>query len=161
MNQLLLGLLNKFILPSAAAAKITEVNLCRENQKDDNDLMLGSALHSYLLQEDDSLEGTSVLAEFYVHVREFLSKLIESALKRLPFEDTVLNDLVWLDPNERMTSSVSMVRGLAQRFASFIPNEGLDLLEEEVCLYQTTRDLPDDILQEHDIDIYWGRIGKL
>ena len=74
-----------------------EVNLCQENQKDDDDLMLGSSLHSYLLQEDDSLAGTAQQAQFYVHVHEFLFKLVGIAVKRLQFEDTVLNDLVWLD----------------------------------------------------------------
>ena len=54
MNQLLLGFLNKFVFPSAihAATKLTEVNLCQDNQKNYSHLMLGSALHSYL---DDDL----------------------------------------------------------------------------------------------------------
>ena len=49
MNQLL-GLLNKFILPIAiqSALKITDVDLSRENQKDNDDLVLGSALVSWL-----------------------------------------------------------------------------------------------------------------
>ena len=90
------------------------------------------------------MAGTAELAQFYVHVREILSKLVGSAVKCLPFEDTVFNDLVWLDPNERMTSNLNMVRRLAQLFTSFVPSEGLDLLEEEFSLYQTTRDLLDD-----------------
>ena len=49
MNQLL-GLLNKFILPIAiqSALKITDVDLSRENLKDNDDLVLGSALVSWL-----------------------------------------------------------------------------------------------------------------
>ena len=163
MNQLLLGLLNKFVLPQSihAATKITEIDLCLENQKDDDDLLLGSVLRSYLLELDDDVAGTSELVQFYVRVRDFLSTLVQSAIKRLPFEDTVLNDLEWLDLNERMTSNVSMVRRLAQRFPNFVPTEKRDQLEEEFCLYQTTRDLQEDILYQQDIDIYWGRIGKL
>ena len=64
--------------------------------------------------------GTSKQAQFqYVHVRKCLLKFVESAIKRLPFKETVLNDLVWLDPNER-TPCVSTVRRLAQRFPCFI-----------------------------------------
>lgn len=73
----------------------------------------------------------------------------------------VLNDLVWLDPCERTTSKFSMVKGLADQFNHFVPREALDALEEEFCLYQTTKDLPSDILCEEQIDLYWGKIGKL
>ena len=148
MNQLLLGILNKFILPAAihSATKITDVNLSRENQKDDDDLVLGSALRIYFTEVDDDLAGTSEPVHFYANVREFLSKLVSSAFKRLPFDDTILNDLVWLDPNERTTSKFSMVKRLADRFNHFVPREALDTLEEEFCLYQTTRDLPSDII---------------
>ena len=66
MNQLLLGILNKFVLPSAihSASKITDVNLSQENRKDNDDLVLGSTLRSYLTEVEDDLEGTSELAQF-------------------------------------------------------------------------------------------------
>ena len=56
-----------------------------------------------------------------------------------------------------------MVRRLATgHFINFVPEEKLDKLEEEFCLHQTTKDLPDDItLHQADVDVYWGRIGKL
>lgn len=165
MTQLLLGILNKFILPQAihAATAITAVDLCQENQKADEDLMFGSALHAYLQGVSDELAGTSELIQFYVHVREFLTKLVESTVHRLPFGDAVLNDIIWLDPRERTSCTVSMVRRLAHRFSNFVSSENLDVLEEEFCLYQTTRDLPSDLVSQPDIDIdfYWGRLGQL
>ena len=163
MNQLLLGIVNKFILPSAvhSATKIKDVNISPENQKNDDDLVLGSALHSYLTEVDDDLAGTSELAQFYSNVRDFLSKLVTSAIKRLPLEDPILNDLIWLDPIERTTSNFSMVRRLTDQFNHCIQREDLDNLEEEFCLYQTTKDLPNDIVCEHCVDIYWGKIGRL
>ena len=48
----------------------------------------------------DELEGTQDVTDFYKTVREFLVKLVHRAVKRLPMKDTVLNDLVWLDPPE-------------------------------------------------------------
>ena len=136
MNQLLLGILNKFVLPSAihSASKITDINLSRENQKDNEDLVLSSALRLYFTEVEDDLAGTSELVQFYVNVRNFLSKLVTSAFKRLPFENSDLNDLVWLDPTERTTSTFCMVRRLAAQFNHCVPRESLDTLEEEFCL---------------------------
>ena len=77
MNRLLLGILNKFVLPRPihSANKIREVNICQENQNDDNDLLLGSGFRSYFIDVDDDLAGTSELAQFYVHIREYLFSL--------------------------------------------------------------------------------------
>ena len=63
INQLLLGILNKLVLPSAihSASKITDLNLSRENQKDNEDLVLGSALRLYFTEVEDDLAGTSEL----------------------------------------------------------------------------------------------------
>ena len=55
----------------------------------DQDLMLGS---SHLTEVSDELEGTQDLAAFFNNVREFLAKLVNSAVKRLPLKDPVLND---------------------------------------------------------------------
>ena len=164
MNQLLLSILNKFVIPQAthSAPQVLDVDLCRENQKADQDLMLGVSLHRYLTEMNDELKGTQELTDFIKNVREFLVKLVHSAVKRLPIRDTVLNDLVWLDPAERISSNVGMVRRLATgHFRNFVPEEKLDQLEEEFCLYQTTKDLPGDISLQKDIDTYWGMIGKL
>ena len=165
MNQLLLGFLNKFVIPEAihSVARVLDVDPSRENQKADEDLMLGASLHRYLTEKKDDLEGTRELPVFYDNIREFLAKLVHSAMKRLPMEDAVLTNLVWLDPAERVPSTVGMVRRLAMgHFNNFVPEEKLDQLEEEFCLYQTTKDLPDDIaLRQLDVDVYWGRIGKL
>ena len=54
-----------------------------------------------------------------------------------------------------------MVRRLAAQFNHCVPRESLDTLEEEFCLYQTTRDIPSDILSEDQVDIYWGKIGEM
>ena len=165
MNQLLLGILNKFVIPEAihSVARVLDVDPSRENQKADEDLMLGASLHRYLTEKNDDLEGTRELTVFYDNIREFLAKLVHSATKRLPMEDSVLTDLVWLDPAERVSSTVGMVRRLVMgHFKNFVPEEKRDQLEEEFCLYQTTKDLPDDIaLRQLDVDVYWGRIGKL
>ena len=62
-------------------------------------------------------------------------------------------------------TTVDMVRSLATVYfknVNFVPEEKLDRLEEEFCLYQTTKDIPDDIaLHQTDVDVYCGRIGKL
>ena len=48
-----------------------------------------------------------------------------------------------------------MVRRLATNFKNFVPEEKLDQLENEFCLYQTSKDLPD--VCHLDVDVYlWG-----
>ena len=83
MNQLLLGILNKFVIPQAihSAPRVLDVDPCRKNQKADQDLMLGASLHSYLTELSDELEGTQDLIDFYNNVREFLAKLVDSTVK--------------------------------------------------------------------------------
>ena len=77
------------------------IHVYRKNQKADQNLILGASLHRYLTERSDELEGTQDTG-FNNVVREFLGKLVHSAVKRLPMKDTVLNDLVWLDPAESL-----------------------------------------------------------
>ena len=71
-------------------------------------------------------------------------------------KDTVLNNLVWLDPAEWISFTVGMVRRLAtEHFTNFVPEEKLDQLEEEFCLYQDTKNLPDDVtIHQTYINVY-------
>ena len=75
MNQLLLGILNKFVIPQAihSAVRVFDVNPCRENQKSDEDLMLGASSHRFLTEMSEVLEGTQDLTNLYDNVREFLA----------------------------------------------------------------------------------------
>lgn len=102
MKQLLLGIVNKFILPEAvhSASGIADVDLSIANQKSDEELMLGTMTHVYLVEIEDDVLGTSQLTDFYSHVCQFLTGLVQSGVKRLPLQDQVLNDLTWLDPRE-------------------------------------------------------------
>ena len=65
MNQLLLGILNKFVIPQAiySAPRVSEVDPCRKNQKADEDILLGASLHRYLTEISDKLEGTKAEGE--------------------------------------------------------------------------------------------------
>ena len=105
--------------------------------------------------------GTSDLVNFFVHVRSFLSNLVISARKRLPFHDSVISDISCLDPGERTTSTPGMIRRLVERFSHLVPIECCDLIEEQFSLYQTTKYLPQDLLQLARIDHFWGEIGKI
>ena len=96
------------------------------------------------------------MANFYLNVRAVLSKLVTSALKRLPFHDPVIRDVACLDPAERLTSTIGMIRRLIERFSNFIPNGKADQIEEEFALYQTTKDLPPNILVNARADVFLG-----
>ena len=72
MKQLLLCLLNKFIVPQAIHSAQSVVDISNENQTTDDDLTLGKSLRTYL-RERDELLGTSDLVNFFVYVRSFLS----------------------------------------------------------------------------------------
>ena len=75
---------------------------------------------------EDDVMGTSHLIDFYSHIRQFLSEIVQSGVRRLPLCDEVLHDLTRLDPRERITSNVSAVRRLAQKFLGFVPAEKVD-----------------------------------
>ena len=136
MKHLLLRLLNKFIFPHAiqSASCITEVDMNSGNQRHNDDLMLGTPLRKYLRESEDELLGTTDLAHFYVHVWVFLSHLVASALKRLPFNDVVIWDIASLDPMERLTSTTGMIRRLIERFCHFISSGKGEQIEEEFAL---------------------------
>ena len=95
---------------------------------------------------------------FYQHVRAFLSKLVTSTLKRLPFDDPVVN-IACLDPTERLTSTTGTIKRLIERFSNFIPS-GRGEQIEEFALYQTTKGLPPDIPTNTRVDIFWAKLGK-
>ena len=94
---------------------LVDVDIGSESQRADDDLTLGTSLRAYL-RERQELLGTTDLANFFLHVRSFLSNLIVSARKRLPFDDTVISDISCLDPGERMSSTPGMMRRLSERF---------------------------------------------
>ena len=154
MKQLLL------IIPEAihSASSVIDVEISRENQRNNDDLTLGTSLRAYLRDAEDVLLGTSHLENFYTHVRAFLSKLVASTLKRLPFDDVVISDITCLDPPERLTSTAGMIRRSIDRFSNFVPQGKSDQIEEEFSLYQTTSDF---ILQTSRVDVFGGKSGNL
>ena len=97
MHQLLLRILNKFILPHViqSASNVTDVDISIVNQRQDDDLTIGTSLRGYLRESEDELLGTTDLAN-YQHVRAFLSKLVTSMIKQLPFDDTIINPVLIL-----------------------------------------------------------------
>ena len=123
--------------------------------------MIGTSLREYLRESEDELLGTTDLANFYKHVRAFLSKLVTSTIKWLPFDDTVINDIACLDPTKRLTSTTGIIRRLIERFPNFVQSGKGELIEEEFALYQTIKDLPPDIPMNTRVDVFWGEIGKL
>ena len=100
MQQLLLCLLNKFIVPHAvqSASNITHVDISIASQRQDDDLSIGTSLREYLRESEDELLGTTDLTNFYQNVRACLSKLVTSTIKRLPFDDVLINDIACLEP---------------------------------------------------------------
>ena len=151
----------QFIVPhviQSASNVIVDISIA--NQREDDDLTIGTSLREYLRESEDKLLGTTDLENFYKHVRAFLSKLVTSTIKRLPFDDTVINDIIaCLDPTERLTSTTGMIRRLIERFPNFIPSGKGEQIEEEFALYQTTKDLPSDIPTNTRVDVFWGKIG--
>ena len=96
MKQLLLCLL---IIPEAvhSASSVIDVDISRENQRNNDDLTLGTFLRVYLRAAELSF------GEF-LHPRS--SKLVASTLKRLPFDDVVISVITCLDPADRLTSMI-------------------------------------------------------
>ena len=62
---------------------------------------------------------------------------------------------------QRITSTTPMIRKLVERFSNFVPLGDRDQIEEQFSLYQTTRDLPEELLQTTRVDLFWGQIGKI
>ena len=74
------------MIPQAiiAASDVTQVDPCCNNQKTDEDLMLGTPLSRYMVERQDDLEGTQDQKDFYSNVREFLVHLVIRAKNTYP-----------------------------------------------------------------------------
>ena len=162
MQQLLLRLLNKFVIPHAihSASGINDVDISIANQRQDNDLMIGTSAREYLRESEDKLLGMTDLANFYQHVRAFLSKLVTSTLKRLPFDDPVINSIACLSPEQWLNSTTGMIRSLIEHFSNFIPSGKGEQIEEEFALYQTIKDLPADVPTNTRVDVFGEKLVK-
>ncbi|XP_053403673.1 uncharacterized protein LOC128558445 isoform X1 [Mercenaria mercenaria] len=148
----------KFVKMSCinTTADITAIDFtCRENQHDDNLLAVGMAARTYLSEHDDD---SQLAASFFSTVRSFYVEVTTKMLAKFPINDTVLQSLSFLRPENRETVNVSSVIGLSERLGIGAP----DVIQEELVDYQlcSTNSLP-----SHEpgmvLDPFWSNVANM
>lgn len=182
IRRFLKQLLSKFVTIRAikASADITEVDFGNtDNQLDDKNIFIGLVTKQKLqkLFNDGDISELSK-KKFYKAVRLFYLDAASEALQKLPFSDSVLNNSVFVNFEEKEECVFSMVELFCEKYSDILnfTNSEMDKLQEEFVDYQLLekRDIPESIWkealvyedEENDIkhyrmDVIWGYIDRL
>lgn len=107
---------------------LSHLSLARKDQLDDENLGVGTDTWTYL----SAMEEDSDPKPFYTAVRNFYVATLKM-LKKLPFGDSILNNLGVINPEQVCAYSIDTVKTLAARFPQLelADTEALDQLQEE------------------------------
>ena len=102
------------------APAITEVDFTTmENQKNDEDLVMGSAARRFI-QEIEGDTNPAVIQKFYKSVREAYAAVVKKFIQRFPFDSLVLRAIPILNPNKRLDFSQKEVLFLAEKMVRLL-----------------------------------------
>ena len=117
------------------------------------------------------LEETDDTTPFFQAIRDFYIATTRKMLKKFPFDDTLLKDLIVLQPESAPIFPVEKLLGLAKRFpqVGLADAMSLDKLREEFQDFQLSpSDLPStsnykaaDGVMRPRVGLYWTEVGKL
>ena len=131
-----------------------------DNQLMDDDMEVGEQTRVLALEMvEDGMEH--LVTAFYGCVREFYVKLVDTIMKKFPFESSLLSDLRVLNPAERIT--FQDFPNAVSRLARHLPQLGLasklDQLKMEAVDFQmaSSEDLPGT----KDTDEFWGKLHDI
>ena len=81
---------------------ITKINFCeRHNQVGDDELAIGASTRALLNELEDEIVGINLERRFFSQIRVFYETSVQKILDKLPFEDTTIKELEFLDPRNR------------------------------------------------------------
>ena len=134
----------------------------QDNQVENDELGIGTSTRLLLLELEDDIAGTSIERHFFSHVRDFYETSVKKLIEKFPFEDEMIKELAFLDPQNRGLSSVRGIIDLARRFTAFTMDE-LDTLTAEFQDYRACSDsqLPKYDPKEDTVDYFWSALGKV
>lgn len=110
-----------------------------DNQLSDDELGIGTSTKLLLCGLEDDIVGTRKEARFFSSVRTFYETAVSKILAKFPFADETITELAFLDPRNRMKTTVNGLIVLANCFTTFTADE-IDDLVTEFCDYRATSD---------------------
>ena len=122
--RLLKVLLGRFIIADVIQnIDVGSLNLCDQSiQLPDDQLGIGHSAWGYISSEDDCIDFR-VKRLFFSGVRDFYCAVATTILKKFPFNDSVLDDVTFLFPDNRCSVDIAVVSRMATRFQSAVPEQ--------------------------------------
>lgn len=158
-------MLSKFVKPSVilSCASVYDVNYSREeSQKDDNDLIIGSATFNILQELSDDEKK-----EFFLHVRKYFCRICDYVRHKFPLKNEVVLHAKVACISNFHNANFADVKFFLNRFPSLVSlyfennfdDDAVDRLQQQFCMLQL-EDLT-KIKEFERIDIQWSHIGEL
>ncbi|MGH0136938.1 UNVERIFIED_CONTAM: hypothetical protein FKN15_006871 [Acipenser sinensis] len=156
-------LLCKFVKPAVlvAASSVYTVDFrSLNNQKSENDLVIGTKTRQYLYAcfADKSQQHEDVKLS-YSSVKAYFSEACTYLQKKFPLQDELLRNAQVADISQREKVSFDCVRYFVDRFG-LVKEEEMDELESQFVRYQIFS-FSEDILSADRADVAWNMIGQL
>ena len=146
------------------ASDVTEVDFSNlDNQKVDEDLVIGSAAQKYIREIEDETDP-AVIKTFYTSVRKGYAAVVMKLLQRFPFDNPVLTAVSILNPNKRADFTQKDVLFLAETFLKENSDDWLDDLIDEWRAFLVADDLPpfkdgnEETTEEGRPDSWWSKV---
>lgn len=165
LNRLLEDLLTRFVRPGVLKECHSLVEIAysvAENQKADEDLVIGSVTYSVV----EKL-STSEKEQFFFCVRLYFSAACDYIRHKFPLEDVNLKMAEVAQVRSLETASFSSVRHFIAAFPTILPQESgesreeaMDALEVEFVNLQAYK-VPPEILDEPRCDVQWVKLGNI
>lgn len=152
LRQLLMRFVKPAILMKAASPQECDFR-CRENQRTDEDLILGSKVRDILSTGQITDEQRR---EFFSSVRNYFVAVSNYVLSKFPLKDDLLMHARVANP-KRLEMSFASVKYFVHRF--HFMEDSLDQLELEFANYQS--DPMMDSLPEERVDLTWSTISQM
>lgn len=182
IRRFLRQLLSKFITIRAIKAneEVTDVDFNNsENQLTDSNLVIGFVTKQKLqkLFDDGDISDLNK-KKFYIAVRSFYIDATSQALAKLPFDDPVLNNSVFVNFEEKEECTFNVVDFFCNKYSEVLSfkESDQDKLEQEFLEYQllNEQDIPQLIWNEalvyeddergvkhYRMDTIWGYLGNI
>ena len=134
----------------------------------DNELGIGHKTWGYLSEIEDDIDQRAN-KQFFTGVRDFYKAVVSTIIKKFSFNDSVIDDVANLLPENRSKVTGAAVLRLARRFPAALSEDKFDNLEEEVLDYvlASSAEMPsvnrDDgkPTKSEELCTYWQEIGNM
>lgn len=134
----------------------------------DKDLGIGHKTWGYLTEIEDDIDRRTK-RQFFTGVLEFYKAVVSTVLKKFSFNESVIDDVAILLPENRSKVTGATVLRLARRFPAALTPDKFDCLEEEVLDYvlassaviPTVHKDDDKPTKSEELCKYWQEVGNM